>query len=269
MERICDFMSRFEIGDWIALLGVLLTGVFSFLLWKTTRKIGKRQNELQENQNKIASNQIYRKLYACLNDVQTTCDWFPYYLENSIFEIVSGSKLVFCIEYIDEINRLKNKVNICEIDINLQLTKYPQLYSNIILLLTNMGMAYSEIKRLKMPSTSDKMDIMNVDTLKTMIKTLKKDNPNYNVDIDNITNKEYTDVLRKTTAILYKSKWEIKDYFRNSYEDRINYISERLSMLNENNYIEEYCKNIIYYRRQIFEQKNGALDFVKEKCKLQ
>lgn len=269
MEAIL-FINDLNNSDCISLWGVIFSAVFSFLLLIATILIGIRQNRLQKNQNKITSNQTYRALYTCLSDVRNACNMFPYNLEYSLCEIISGDNLVFCVENTEKINNLINNVNTCKIDMELQLIKYPYLYSNLMILLYNMGLAYSFVKGHKMPSDSGKMDFMNVDTLKTIIKTIQEEYPDYkNIDIDNITDVEYKDVLRKAAAVLLKSRWDINDYNKSTYDDRVEYLNKRISMLTDDKSIEGFCKTIADYRNKIFEQKNGALEFVKEKCKLQ
>lgn len=269
METIM-FINDLNNSDCISLWGVIFSAVFSFLLLVATILIGIRQNRLQENQNKIASNQIYRALYVCLSDVRNACNMFPYNLEYSFHEIIRGNELVYCVENRKKINDLIKNVNSCKIDIELQLKEYPLLYSNLMILLYNMDFAYSWVIGLKMPSTSSKMDFRNVDTLKTIIKKIKEEYPDSNnIDAENITDIEYKNVLRKASQLFLESIWDINDYNKMSYNDRVNYLNKRISMLTDDKSIERLCKTIAYYRSQIFEQKNGALDFVKEKCKLQ
>lgn len=270
MEGTCLFISNLNNSDWISLLGVIVSALFSLILIIATCRIGKVQNRLQEKQNKIASNQIYRALYVCLSDVRNACNMFPNNLEYSFHEIISGNELVYCVENRKKINDLITNVNSCKIDIELQLKEYPLLYSNLMILLYNMDFAYSWVIGHKMPSTSSKMDFRNVDTLKTIIKTIKEEYPDCNnIDTENITDIEYKDVLRKASQLFLKSRWDMNDYNKMSYNDRVNYLNKRISMLTDDKSIERVCKNIADYRIKIFEQKKGALDFVKEKCKLQ
>lgn len=269
MEGTCLFISNLNNSDCISLWGVIFSAVFSFLLLVATILIGIRQNRLQENQNKIASNQIYRALYVCLSDVRNACNMFPYNLEYSFHEIIIGNELVYCVENRKKINDLITNVNSCKIDIELQLKEYPLLYSNLMILLSNMEFAYSLVIGLKMPLTSSEMDFRNVDTLKTIIKTIQEEYPDYkNNDIENIKDVEYKDMLRKAAAVLLKSRWDINDYNKSSYDDRIKYLNKRISMLTDDKTIEGLCKTIADYRDKIFEQKNGVMDFVKSKCKL-
>ena len=148
MEEICVCcLSKIEIGDWISLLGVIFTTLFACLLWRTTKKIGERQNELQENQNK----QVYRDIYICLKSIHEACTTFFYYLESGILSIVDEKERANFQTGIDKIINARKEYEKREIDIELQLSSFPLLTTSIRILLWVAESVYSHIKSIQMP----------------------------------------------------------------------------------------------------------------------
>lgn len=265
MEGISLFINNLNNSDWIALLGVIVSALLSLILIIATYRIGKVQNGLQEKQNKIASIQIYRALYICLSDVRNACNMFPLDLESKIPYLFDEYENDFCQKDIDKINNLINLVNNYEVDMEIQLTEYHGLHSNIMLMLYSMEMVYSKIKRLKMPSDLEKLSSENIDMLKNIIK---ENCPDCDINIETITNRDYKDVLHKVWSILIKSTWKGEDYVKSSYADKIKHTKTKLSMLTSDNFLEGNLRAIEFCRNQIFETKNGVMDFLKSKCKL-
>lgn len=268
MERICDFISRFEIGDWIALLGVLLTGLFSFLLWKTTRKIGKRQNELQENQNKIALNQTYRSLYSCFSKIDSVCSLYFYYLESGIISIVEEkerSKFQFSIRKLAIVEEEFKNV---KIDIELQLARYPKLTDYIQDLLWIMDYVNSKIKDLQLPMNYDANSGVHDMTLK-MVDTIKKkfgeSSLIQHIDIDTITDLEYREIVFETGKIMDKLSWEMGDFANSTDDDTIKHLVNMLSQINDDLSIDKECKQMVLLREKIFNEYK-ILEVIKNMC---
>ena len=78
----------------LTLVSIIVTGVFSFILWKTNKEIGKRQNELQEQQIDIQKRQhildckrTYKPLLEDLNKLHE----FACFFINSIYLLVYDS----------------------------------------------------------------------------------------------------------------------------------------------------------------------------------
>ena len=127
-------MTRFEISDWIALADVVLTGLFSLLLWKTTQKIGKRQNELQENYNKIALNHTYRELYVFFSKLLSQCDMLFFDLETSVLAIVDERERKYFQVNIDKLEDLKKEYENHKIDFELYLSDKLMLSHSVFIL---------------------------------------------------------------------------------------------------------------------------------------
>ena len=268
MERICDFISRFEIGDWIALLGVLLTGLFSFLLWKTTRKIGKRQNELQEKQNKIALNQTYRSLYSFFSKIDSVCLLYFCYLESGILSIVEEkerSKFQFSIR---KLANAEEEFRNVKIDIELRLSEYPKLTDYIQDLLWTMEYVNSKIKDLQMPMNYDTNSEIHDMTLK-MVDTIKKkvgeNSLIQHVEIDAITNSEYKKIVLEIGKIMDELSWKMDDFANCTDDDIIKHIVNMLSLINDNLSIDKECKQMVLLRDKIFKEYK-IIEVVKNKC---
>lgn len=253
----------------ISLIGVILTGLFSFLIWRTTKKIGDRQNELQESQNKIALNQTYRNLYSCLKKIEDLCYFFFYNIENGILAIVDEKERGFFQHQIDDFEKVKKEYENCRIDFELQLSEFSMLTNRIDILFSTMSFAYLEIKGLQMPSYF-RQDYESTSMLKSMIDTIKRKTENDIIstqDIDNITNIEYRQIIDEISKLLNNSSWTIPDFYKNADEDIINHVTEQLSMLTENIDIKSDCKTIITIRDKVFKEYN-IIDIVKNKCSI-
>lgn len=256
-------------SDVISIIGVILTGLFSFLIWRTTKKIGERQNELQESQNKIALNQTYRNLYMCLTKIENSCYSFFYDLENGILAIVDEKERDFFQRQIDDFEKVKTEYKNCRIDFELQLSDYYMLTNRIDILFSTMSYAYLEIQNLQMPSYF-RQHYENTTMLKTMIDTIKEKTGNVIIstqDIDNITNIEFRQIIEEISKLLNNSSWTIPDFYKNDDEDIINHVTEQLSMLTDNIDIKSGCKTIITIRDKVFKEDN-IIEIVKNKCSI-
>ena len=267
---LCSLISKFDISDCIALIGALLTGLFSFLIWRTTKKIGDRQNDLQERQNKIALNQIYRELYVCIKDIYRICNLFYYDLSTGIIAIVDEKERNYFQSRIDDFKRVRKEFENHSIDFELQLSNYSMLTYRIDNLLLSMDWAYSVIQSIQMPSYI-KDDYEKVNAIKRMIETINNEKPNYYLkeitDIKTITNEEYRGILKEMSELLNNSTWDISDYSNKTDEDIIKYLNEQLFKITDNINIENDCKTIVSIRNRIFIQDN-ILEYVKNKCSL-
>lgn len=270
MMTLCCFISKIDISDCIALFGALLTGLFSFLIWRTTKKIGDRQNELQEKQNKIALNQTYRTLYLCLKKIEDLCYFFFNNIENGILAIVDEKERDFFQRQIDDFEKVKKEYENCKIDFELHLSDFPILSNRIDLLFSAMSFAYLEIKSLQLPSYF-RQDYQNNSMLKTMIKILNKGRTENIIisaqNIESITNIEYRQIIDEISKLLNNSSWTISDFYEKTNEDIINHITEQLSMLTNNIDIKSDCKTIITFRDKVFKEDN-IIEIVKNKCSL-
>ena len=271
MEGICLFINNLNNSDWIALLGVIVSALLSLILIIATYRIGKVQNRLQEKQNKIASMQTYRTLYNCLSEVQEVSYLFPISIDNNIPDILDIYGKDFCQKDLDKINVLINNVKNCKIDMKIQLTKHPKTNNLIMLMLYNMELAYSKIKRLKMPSSPDNLSSENIDVLSAIKKLIKNHCNDYtdcDVNIEKIAKQKYVEVIHRAYPILSKPSWDREKYVNSTYDDKIESINTKLSMLGCNNYIDVQLKIIADCRNQLFEKENGVLNFLEDKCKL-
>lgn len=270
MLTLCCFISKIDISDCIALIGVLLTGLFSFLIWRTTKKIGDRQNDLQERQNKIALNQIYRDLYICIKDIYRICNLFYYDLSMGIIAIVDDKERNYYQSRIDDFKRVRKEFENHSIDFELQLSNYSMLTYRIDNLLLSMDWAYSVIQSIQMPSYI-KDDYEKTNVIKRMLETINKEKSNFylkeNTDVKAITNEEYRGILKEMSELLNNSTWDISDYSNKTDEDIIKYLSEQLCKITDNINIENDCKIIVSIRDRIFTQDN-ILEYVKNKCSL-
>lgn len=256
-------------SDIITLFGVLTTGVLSFMIWRTTKKIGERQNELQEKQNKIALNQTYRNLYHCLKKIEDSCYFFFYNIENGILAIVEEKERAFFQRQIDDFEKVKKEFENYKIDFELQLSEFSMLTNRIDILFSAMNFAYLDIKSIQMPSYF-RQHYENTTMLKTMIDTIKEKTGNVIIstqDIDNITNIEFRQIIEEISKLLNNSSWTIPDFYKNDDEDIINHVTEQLSMLTDNIDIKSGCKTIITIRDKVFKEDN-IIEIVKNKCSI-
>lgn len=268
-----------EPRDVISLLGVICTGLFSWLLWKATRNIGNKQNELQEYQNKLQeyhnrleSNKAYRDIYICLNEVNKTCKMFFYYVEVGIIAIVDEKGRTSAQVFFDKIDNMNKEINVHRINMELQLTEYPKLTHDLDLLYLYMVFIHSSIKNAQMPSDITKeRDIDKINILKNIIITLNDKIPNYHINqntkIDDINNYEYSKILKEIRKILIDKYWSLEKFFENSDDEIIKHIVEEISYITDDITIESWCKQVVEIRERIFTE-NKILDKVKEKCVL-
>ncbi len=270
MMTLCCFISIIDISDCIALISALLTGLFSFLIWRTTKSIGDRQNDLQERQNKIALNQIYRELYRCIKDIYRICNLFYYDLSTGITAIVDEKERNYYQSRIDDFKRVKKEFENHSIDFELQLSNYSMLTHRIDNLLFSMDWAYSVIKSIQMPSYIE-FNYEKTNVIKRMIETINKEKPNYylreNTNIKTITNEEYRGILKEMSDLLNNSAWDISEYSNKTDEDIIKYLNEQLFKITDTINIENDCNIIVSLRNRIFIEDN-ILEYVKNKCSL-
>ena len=287
MDRICGFISKFEISDWIALLGVLSSGLFSCLLLISTYKIGKRQtklqedqnklqenqNRLQENQNKMALNQMYRSLYGFLLDVKGVSLMFFYYLESGILSIVDEQEMESFKYSLEKLNKVQEDYKNHKIDIELQLSDYSMLNTNIDILLSIMESMYSNMHDLQLTLEMDLVPLTNLknDMLKKMIATINNEIPGYylkqDVDINAITNQDTINIMCEMRKLLIDSSWELDGFVNKSDDDIIKHLMDMLAKITDNINIERDCKQFVYFRDKIFKE-NNILEVVKNKIAL-
>lgn len=258
-----EFISKLEISDCISLLGVILTGVFSCLIWRTTKKIGKRQNELQESQHKIELNKTYRELYACLQKIYKVCATFFYYVETGISSIVNENERNYFQLGIEKLENAKKEYEEHKIDIELQLSEYSMLTTNIDYLLMLIDTVYCSIRDIQI--------IEKTNMLNTMIKTINKEIPGYylngETELKNITDNDCKQVLYDVSKIISNSVWTLSDYENCSDEKCIKHVCDLLSKITDNLNIENNCRSYVKQRDKIFFDLK-ILDHVKEKCSL-
>lgn len=279
MNWLCNFISNLDTSDYIELAGVLCTGLFSWLLWKTTKKIGNKQNELQENQTKLQeyhykleSNKAYRNLYICLSDVKQICDEFFYFIEIGIMAIVDERERQYAQSFYDRVERLNQEIKTCRIDMELQLTEYPYLTHDIDILYISMYSILLDIKNIQIPlNLIDKNDYIQTNMLKKMIEYVNINIPNYYIngdsDINKLTINDYYNIINETRKLLIAFSWQLEKFVENSDNDIIKHLAEELSCLTDNVSVELWCNKFVEIREKIF-TKNNVLDIIKEKCVL-
>ena len=272
ISNIKEFVLKLGISNCIALLGVLVTALFSFVLWWTTRQIGKRQNEIQERQYKIELNKVYRSLYVLFSEIEKVCNAFFYNIETGVLATVDETERHLFERDIEKIDDIKNKLTQSEVDIKLQLPDYQLLVYEADILLVIIRTVYFNIQNLQIPFEKRHANDKTLDMIKRVIATIKNDGRGndllQNVDIESVTNEQYLVVLYEIRKALGKSSWEIENFVKRSDDEKINYLKGRLAMLDESLNIEKDCKNFVYYRNRIFVKAN-VLEAIKKKCELQ
>lgn len=279
MNWFCNVIFNMDTSDYIALAGVLCTGLFSWLLWKTTKKIGNKQNELQENQTKLQeyhykleSNKAYRNLYLCLTDVKQICDEFFYFIEIGIMSIVDERERQYVQSFYERVEELNKEIKACRVDMELQLTGYPYLTHDLDMLYISMYSIQLNIKSIQMPlKLIEKNDYRQTEILKKIIQTVNSKIPNYyiniNTDINNLSDNDYYNILNETRKIMVNGSWQMEKFVDNTDNEIIKHISDELSCLTDNVSIESWCNKFVEIREKIFTKYN-VLDIVKEKCVL-
>ena len=272
MSIIKEFVLKLGISNCIALLGVLVTALFSFVLWWTTRQIGKRQNEIQERQYKIELNKVYRSLYGLFSEIEKVCNAFFYNIETGVLATVDETERNLFRRDIEKIDDIQNKLTQSEVDIKLQLPDYQLLVYEADILLVIIRTVYFSIQNLQIPFEKRHADDKTLDMIRRVIATINNDGRGndllQNVDIESVTNEQYVLVLYEIRKVLGESSWEIENYVKRSDDEKINYIKGRLAILDESINIEKDCKNFVYYRNRIFVKAN-ILEAIKKKCELQ
>jgi len=268
-----------ETSDYIALADALFTGLFAFLLWRTTKRIGKKQNELQENQTKLQEyhyklelNKAYRNLYICLKDTQQICKEYFYYLERGIMAIVDKREKQYFQSFYDRIEAVYKEIKIHQVDMELQLTEYPTLTHDLDDLYLSMCSIQLDIKSIQIPLTLiDNKDFWQKEMLNKMIQLINVNIPNYyvnvNSDINKLSTNDYANIANETRKIMLAYSWQLEYFFEKSDDEIIKHISDVLSCLTDNTSICSWCKHLVEAKKRIF-TKNKALDLVKEKCML-
>lgn len=255
---------------WIEAISAFFTILLSLFLWISTRRIGNRQNELQENQNKTELNKIYLSLYNCLSNIKSICDNFFYHIEVGISSIVDEKENLAYKLYITEFNSIQKEYKDNRIYIKLYLNDYPKLVDNIDALLFHIQTVYSSINSLQMSNYMTDGNYERMRMTEKMIQSVGKSLPGYFLteitDISTISEKDYRDLLYRVRNIMLETSWTLDKFKTNSDKDNINHIKDCFSMFTENINIEQYCIQFIKLKDKVFD--NNLLNNIEQIFKI-
>ena len=130
-EQLIESINKTDWWMWgVTLFGAITALILSFLLWRTTKKIGDRQNQLEQYR---IYKELYKKVLAINNFskhfINTIYEYFLYFKDDSIKIKIESLN--------NQIDSFLNELNESEADFNLLLTSKDMVsFSGVKLLLS-------------------------------------------------------------------------------------------------------------------------------------